>query len=507
MPHIAMRVGRGISGRSRGERERKSPWRHGREDSYDACQERRERRKSSEPGVFTVSLRDRACWALVIVLSVSILIGPAVWNGFPLLQWDTGGYLARTYESILVPSRPVAYGLILRAGVPFGFWPVLLVQSFLTVWIVTLILRTHGLGGRPWLVAGVIATLSALTTLPWLTSILLTDIFCGLSVLALHMLLTQADQLSRGERVGLVILIAVSAATHSATFAALAALLLAAAIMRAMPRINLNIRITSGVAALAMGAALVFATNYMVVKRLTWTPSGPSIAFGRMLQDGIIKKYLDEHCPDRRLTLCAYKDQLPHDADVWFWGSALFDKLGRFAGLDREMSDIAWRALVAYPGLQVQTALIATARQLVAVHSGEGVLNTIWHTYTIIERYTPTLAPAMHAARQQRGEISFAALNELHYPVALLSMALLPLLIGMAWCERMPAELGRLATTCTLALLANAFVCGVLSNPHDRYGARLIWLAGFVGAIAVTRLVEELRREVAPATIEPSLLN
>ena len=27
------------------------------------------------------------------------------------------------------------------------------------------------------------------------------------------------------------------------------------------------------------------------------------------------------------------------------------------------------------------------------------------------------------------------------------------------------------------AVLANAFVCGALANPHDRYGARIVWLA------------------------------
>lgn len=451
---------------------------------------------------------DRARWALASVVSVLLLIAPAVWNGFPLLQWDTGGYLARNYESILVPSRPVAYGLILRAGVPLAFWPVLLVQSALTVWIVALTLRAHGLGGRPLLLTGVIAALSATTTLPWLTSILLTDIFCGLAVLALYLLLLRADALTRTERIGLIALIAVAAATHSATLAVLLTLLIAAAAFWLIDRARMPARcLGDGAIALALGAALVFATNYTVTKRLVWTPGGPSIAFGRMLQDGIVKKYLDEHCSIERLTLCAYKDELPTDADVWFWGSPLFDKLGRFGGLDREMASIAWRSLVAYPGLQVQTALIATGRQLIAVHSGEGVLDTVWHTYSIIERYTPSLAPAMHAARQQRGEISFSALNELHYPVALFSMALLPLLIVMAWRQHIPSELGALATACAVALLANAFVCGVLSNPHDRYGARLVWLACFTAAIALGRVVEELRRDISSAAAEPSLLN
>jgi hypothetical protein len=170
-------------------------------------------------------LRDRARWALAILLSIALLSAPAVWNRFPLLQYDTGGYLARWYEPYLVPSRAVVYGLILNAGASLSFWPVVLGQSALTVWVIALILRTHGLGGRPELLAGIVAALSVVTTLPWLTAILLTDIFAGLAVLALYLLLLRAESLGRGERIGLAALIAVSAATHSATFAVLLALL------------------------------------------------------------------------------------------------------------------------------------------------------------------------------------------------------------------------------------------------------------------------------------------
>jgi len=130
-----------------------------------------------------------------------------------------------------------------------------------------------------------------------------------------------------------------------------------------------------------------------------------------------------------------------------------------------------------YPLTQVEKALAATAVQLTRAATGEGVVDTIWHTYGIIERYTPAVLPAMRAARQQRGEIGFDVVNRVHVPVALVSAALLPLLLaaGLRWRELGP--LGTLAATLTAALLANAFVCGALSNPHDRYGARLVWLA------------------------------
>jgi hypothetical protein len=432
--------------------------------------------------------RDRALWALALIVCVLLLLAPALWNGFPLLQYDTGGYLARWYEGTLVPSRAVVYGLILNAGVPLGFWPVLLLQSALTIWVIALTLRSAGLGGRPWLLLAIIAALSVGTTLPWLTALLLTDIFAGLSVLALYLLLLRSEALTRLERIALMLLMAVSAATHSATLAVLLALMLAAVVFFLVDRRRSRIAgLWRGLIALTLGAALVFAADYVVAKRLAWTPGGFALSFGRMLQDGIVTKYLDEHCPDATLQLCAYKDQLPDDADEWFWGNPLFNQLGRFAGLGAEMEKIAVASVLAYPGLQAETAAVATAKQLIDVRTGEGVVTSLWHTYGIIERYTPQLLPALRAARQQHDDIDFDAINRLHYPLALIAMALLPVILLLAWRRTIPPDIGELAVTVMLALLANAFVCGALSNPHDRYGARMVWLATFAVALALAR--------------------
>jgi hypothetical protein len=436
--------------------------------------------------------RDRALWALAAVFCGALLIAPAFWNGFPLLQYDTGGYFARWYEGTLVPSRAVIYGLILNAGAPAAFWPVVAMQAALAVWVIALTLRAHGLGGRPWLLLAVVAVLTAISTLPWLTSILLTDIFAGLGVIALYLLLLRPGNLSRGERFALIALIAVSAATHSATIAVLLALILGAMLLWLVnPRHMPFTRIGNGVLALALGAVLVLATNFVLAKRLAWTPGGFALSFGRMLQDGIVKKYLDDHCPNPKLRLCAYKDQLPDDANVWFWGSALFDKLGRFAGLGIDMQTITVDSVFAYPALQAKTAGIATIKQLIAVHTGEGVVDNIWHTYRIIEQYTPRLVPAMRLARQQNGEMSFVAINWLQYPIALIAMALLPVIVLLAQYRNLP-DVGELAATCGLAIVANAFVCGTLSNPHDRYGARLVWIAVFAVILAFARLAQTI---------------
>ena len=60
--------------------------------------------------------RDRARWALASLIAVAVLSAPAIWNRFPLLQWDTGGYIARWYEHSLVISRSRNSTLLAASG-------------------------------------------------------------------------------------------------------------------------------------------------------------------------------------------------------------------------------------------------------------------------------------------------------------------------------------------------------------------------------------------------------
>ena len=415
----------------------------------------------------------RAIWCMVCLATAGILLAPAIWNGFPLLEYDTGGYLARWFEGYLVPSRPGAYGLLLAGAAGFKFWPVLVAQAAATIWILALLMRELGLGPRPLAFLAVVTSLALATTLPWLTSILLTDIFAGLAVLALH-LLVFGQSVEPWQRRGLAAFVGFAAATHSAT---LALLIMLVCLVAVLPRGMLSpARVRHALLALALGLAVTLSANCAVSGRIEFTPGGYGILFGRMLEDGIVSRYLQDHCPNVSLKLCPFRHQLPSTADEFLWGDSVFDRLGRFAGLSEEMRVIVLGSLREYPLLQIEAAIVATATQLARIATGEGVTNTLWHTYGIIERYVPAAVPALRAARQQRGEIHFDAINHLHVPVALLSMALLPLLMaaGLKWPQL--RRLSMLAATIAAALLANAFVCGALANPHDRYGARLTWL-------------------------------
>ena len=180
----------------------------------------------------------------------------------------------------------------------------------------------------------------------------------------------------------------------------------------------------------------------------------------------------------------------------------MFNRLGRFEGLGDEMGLIVGESLRAYPAWQLQAARgrdAASARPRLHRRRRRA---TAWHTVGMIEKFTPHAAAAMHASRLQRGELDFTAINAIHKPVALAAMLLLvPLMLWGA--RRQPmTDLGRLAATTACALLANAVVCGVFANPHDRYGARLVWLAPLVVGLAAVRLYEQ-RRSDAAARVRP----
>jgi hypothetical protein len=140
-----------------------------------------------------------------------------------------------------------------------------------------------------------------------------------------------------------------------------------------------------------------------------------------------------------------------------------------------------------YPAWQAKAALVATGQQLTMVATGEGTNGWVAHTYGIIERYIPSQTKPMRAAHQQRWELDFTALNYLHVPVALASMLLLAAVFAWRCWWRGFDDLALLAATASFAVLGNAFVCAVISGPHDRYGARLAWVATFVVLISAIR--------------------
>ncbi|MDP1883399.1 MAG: hypothetical protein Q8K88_11030, partial [Bradyrhizobium sp.] len=206
-------------------------------------------------------------WLSAVAIPLMLVL-PALWNGYPLLQYDTGGYLARWYEGYLVPSRSTVFGLYLHFGEDSSFWINLGIQALVTLWILQLTLRVFGMVG-PWRLATISVALILTTALPWLASTLLTDIFTGLSVLALFILIVHGKRVSTVEKSSLFLFTAFAAATHSATLAVLLGLCCAGWIARPFLRSRIAVSgLLQGSLNIVAGAAMLLAANFALTGQL-----------------------------------------------------------------------------------------------------------------------------------------------------------------------------------------------------------------------------------------------
>jgi hypothetical protein len=430
--------------------------------------------------------RNFLAWILASTAMLLALLAPALWNGFPLIFPDTGGYLDRPVLGTLDIGRSALYGLFLYAGVPFSFWPNAVLQSALTAWLIVLTMRTNGLGGRPWLALGIVAMLTVCTSLPWFSGQLMPDILFPVAVLALYLLSFRNEQLARWERFILAAVIALAIPSHMAAAGMCGAVVATLWLLgRFKPFALPQPRLWFATASVAAGIALCPISNLAITGNFSFTPGGSSFLFGRLIEDGIVARYLNEYCPDASLRLCEYKTTLPEDADGWMWDrDSPFRILGDWKGLGAEELAITRATLERYPLMHASTAVVAAVTQFFTFQTEVGVENNA-PTVHMFSDHFPQLFAQFMRARQQAERFDVAPLNYLHVPVAALAVAGLGVALLFRRRLKIAPEATALCLVILLALAANAVICGVFSHPVDRYQSRVVLLAPLAMAILI----------------------
>ena len=421
-----------------------------------------------------------------IALGLVALMAPALANGFPLVFHDTGAYLARAFDSHLEPGRGPFYGfLIAVTGGRYSLWPVIAVQAAATLWLLSLTLRLHGFGGGKSAALAALG-LAASSTAAWGVATVMPDAFAPLTVLAWYVLTFDAGRMRPWEIAGVAALLLLSALVHM-THLALAlglALCPGTIVMIRRPEFSRGALLAASMPVAAL--ILLPLVNGAVSGRYGLTPGGQTFVFGRMLQSGLVARYLDDHCPLPGLRLCGYRGTLPATADAWIWDTdSPFQRLGGWNGYADEMGRIAVGSLADHPGANLRAAAEATGEQFLRVGTGEDIGNEYWHTAREIELRLPASGPAFVAGLQHNDRLGLitAGLNRLYVPLTLAATATLATLLLLARHRALP---WRLPATVLIALAGNAFLCGVFSGPHDRYQGRMAWLAIF--AVMVSAL-------------------
>lgn len=442
-------------------------------------------------------------WRVLSVLLVAVLLlSPALWNGYPLVYFDTEDYVEISFTWQPIIYRIMSYGAFVAIARPFEtLWVVVWVQAFMMAWLLHEAVWAWVGRWRPQVYVAIGSLLALFTGLPWVVSQVMADMFAGMAILGIAVL-AFGDTLPRWRRVILIPLTAIAISVHMSHIAVAVGLVLVLAGLWVGGRLSLRMprpRLTMVALAVALGIATVPAIHLAATGRAFFTESGQVLQLALFVQDGLAKKYLDEVCPlEAELKLCAHKEELPWTADEFLWGETPFDDVGGWKAMHDEAGVIVRGAIRLFP-MEVARAMVNnTIMQMDLIAAGEDLVPMSWHyVKTELKRYPRDFRAFRFAMQQRHDGISFEAINKLQVPLAQAAQIAVLGLLFFAWRRRDRIAVGVLVVVVT-ALIGNAFVCGALSNPHDRYQNRIVWLALFTSVIAAIRLDQRFTKRRRP---------
>ncbi len=126
-----------------------------------------------------------------------MFLGVAFWNGFPLMFYDTGAYLAEGISgAFLVERSPVYSLLLLFTGGAFSLWPVVILQALMTAYMIVLLARIEVPGVTLKGVTVIGACLMIFTGIGWYVGQVEPDCMTALVMMGCYLLLFRGDALA-----------------------------------------------------------------------------------------------------------------------------------------------------------------------------------------------------------------------------------------------------------------------------------------------------------------------
>jgi len=441
------------------------------------------------------------CWWF-IGLATAAFGWAALWNGYPLLFSDSGVYIRAALERRAALDRPIYYSILI---LPFHFgrslWPVVVTQSLVSALVIErafalLAPQLHALWRWPTLVLLLVACALG-TGLPWNVGQISPDFLAPLLVLALLLVLLRPHSLGPLARTGLLLLITVAQAIHyshiplavATTLAIVAAAVLLG--MRVRPSDIISIIVTTFLA-----VAAIIGMNYLSLHTVTFSPLGPILMLGRLVQSGTAQEYLATACDTAAYRLCLYRDRLPNELNAFFFDSQqIIVELGGNLAFVPEASRLVKDIIAAAPWQHLGLALQLTLEQSINISTGWGLTpfteeRAVW---IALHRHFPHEVPQFLASRQQTDRLYFAALNAVHVPFGIGLLAAAAAMLVVALRRRRNTTTVILLAVAT-ALAASAFLGGALSAGDPRYQNRMMPLVAIALAIGLTDLREHRHR-------------
>ena len=437
---------------------------------------------------------------LIRAAAVCTLLWAALVNGYPIVFSDTGSYLL-TGEMLIAlwPFRTPGYSVFTKlASLGISAWFVVGVQAIIVVFVLDKTCE-YLLGDerryRDICLLASVSILAALTSLPWLVSQLMPDVFTGIVFLS-SFLLAFNDQLRLKSRLSLAAILMISTAAHmsllpiAALFVALLIIIKLIGPQRRAAPFRKAI-LASLVVPLAAAGLSTATLNYRMHLGFKFSPSGQLFMMSRLFADGLAADFLRENCPKRPFLACRYLSNLPRTQTEFLFENRPLRR--ELTGHPEEMNAIVRGTLATHKIRFLTSSAKETLLQFAAIRTGDEVRSfkaNAWDTNALGQVFPGDYQAFLHS-KQSRGQFlplanAAAAIDTVTF---WLSIAIC---LAFVWINAV-GRLNHFFYAAMAFLLVNAAVCATFSGVFDRYQSRVAWLAALCATIYVCSWFKDSR--------------
>lgn len=254
-----------------------------------------------------------------IFIATIVLMLPAIINGSPFYDFDSGDYIDSGIRLSASLTRPMFYSLfILVTSLGLSLWLTAFCQSFLLAWSLKQLLTSLELN-RPKCLLILTISLTFLSPIGRLSTQIMSDVFTTiLLVLGSAWLIGGPKWIKQNKF--LLPFIAFCISTHLGHFFLVLVFIPFMAYRHGKAGILENWKTI-----LRLGLYLCFiilgslAINHGKVKRLTLSPAAEAFQISKLAHTGALQQYLKESCQQSSNFYCAYKDSIPNDFNTFLW--------------------------------------------------------------------------------------------------------------------------------------------------------------------------------------------
>jgi len=339
--------------------------------------------------------------------------------------------------------------------------------------------------------------LSLLTSASWYAVFIMPDILGPILYLAVYLLVFARQDLSRTERVALYLIAWWGITSHPSHFPVAVGLCVLLALLAILTRRSplCRLRAVGEVSLIVIvAAASQIALYSYLYGRPTLDGRRPPFLMARIISDGPGRWYLEQHCAQLHWAVCDHLDRRSSAPSNFLWGPGYTYEAApdnEKIELEAEEMPLVLATLRAYPLQQLSRSAEDFRKQLLAFdlygfNASPWILNHI-------DAAMPGARAQWLNSREAQETLAFVPFAHLLRRVVIASLALIVLSIPLLWL-RPSTRLAGLILVVAFAVVANAFITGVVSEVGDRYQCRVIWLVPLLAGICILHWLRGAQR-------------